>query len=151
MEMDARTRIVVIKQPCLLRQVLIERLVQERDLSLVGVCAHLKSAVMWIRNHKPHVVVVDLSFEKALGLIFIRTLKKKFSDTGVVACACNLLVSDMYTRLTQKAGADALVVTSDGLDGLIDAIRCVNLGRGDTNGPEQVLRKGRDGQGNIFQ
>jgi DNA-binding NarL/FixJ family response regulator len=127
--MDDVIRIVVAQGRCLLRSALIERLEQDPQIEVCAVSSDAAEVQGFIREHRPHVAVVNISLRCSAGMSSLKKLKRGFPGMAVLAFACDSEFEDLYIELAQRAEADGYVSSADTPEGLVRAIRAVRNGK----------------------
>jgi len=113
-------RVVVTQGYCLLRKALVERLEKEPWIEVCAVASGLEEALLLIDQHRPHVLLINISLKCRVGVSSVNKLKRDFSGLSVLAFSCDPEL--------ENAGADEYEASDDSLDNLVGAVRMVRDG-----------------------
>jgi two-component system nitrate/nitrite response regulator NarL len=87
--------------------------------SIVGTAASAPEALLIVRDHRPDVAIVDVSFDESIELI--RALRVESASTYIIAFAVR---EDIATILEYaEAGADGFVTAQGSISELVEAIK----------------------------
>ena len=122
-----RFRVVVVDDHVVVREGLRAMLDREPDLYVVGEACDGKSAVDVVREHRPDVVVMDVSMANLNGVEATRRIKAAFPNVRVL---CFSLFADghIVTRMLE-AGASGYILKESARDELATAVRTVAEGK----------------------
>src|SRR5438552_3359652 len=116
-----KTRILLADDHVVLIDALVNLLKEEFEI--VGVASDGRGLIAKAKEHRPDVIVTDISMPHLNGIDAVRTLRKEGSSS-------RLLFLTMHTDLSLveeafRAGALGYVLKICGTDELIKAIQCV--------------------------
>ena len=120
-----------------LRNLVAERLGQESDFSIAGVVGDPESLLDAIRLSQPKVVILDLSWSKAIGLALLEQATLQAPESLYLALVGDD-IEETQVRAAQS-GARGVVTKAEGMAVLLQAIR--SLGRGEVWFTQQVSRR----------
>jgi two-component system response regulator NreC len=99
----------------------------EDDLAVIGEAGDVGAAVAAVREHRPSVVVLDLTMPGGSSLASIPTMREASPETQIVVLT---MQSDpAFARAALQAGALAYVLKEAAGDELVEAIRAAAAGR----------------------
>lgn len=119
----SKVRVVVVQGYCLLRNALIDRLEQEPWIEVCGAAAGIDEARELIDEHRPQVLVINVSIKCSTGVSSLKKLKRDYYGLAVIALSCDSEFENTSVGHLLRAGADGYVSSGDSLDSLIIAIR----------------------------
>ncbi len=123
-----RIRLLLIDPNDAVRKGLRMRLELEQDMEVIGDAAEVASAKAILVAGRPHVILLDVVASCLDGLDDSVALARQTSAASVVMLS---LLDDCRTiRQSRAAGIAAFVSKQDGVDRLLQTIRCV-AGSGD--------------------
>lgn len=93
----------------------------ERDMTVIAEASDGEAAVKLATEHRPDVVVMDVSMPGMNGLVATKLLKKTLPDTAVVMLTRH--ADDAYLQELLRAGASAYVLKQSPPTELLQAIR----------------------------
>jgi len=125
--MNQKYRIVLVEDHAIIREGLRSLFYAERDFEVVGEAEEGRSALRLVQNHRPDLVVTDLSMPQMDGIDLIATLKKQNPKIRVVALTVHR--NDEYVLAALKAGADGYVLKEANYSELITAARTALRGK----------------------
>ncbi len=125
--MDTKHHIVIADDHAILREGLAALLAAEGDLEVVQQVENGKDALHAVATHRPALVLMDLSMPKTNGTEAIRTIKKRYPDTKIIALTVHK--ADEYINAALGAGAEGYLLKDDCLSELLTAIRRVLSGK----------------------
>lgn len=99
----------------------------EADIEIVGSADDGKAAILAVDQHKPDLILIDLSMPRTDGVHAIGTIKRKHPDIGVVVLTYHK--EDAHVRAALEAGADAYVLKDDSREELLSAVHNVRIGK----------------------
>ena len=105
------------------------RLVLERqpDFAVVGEASDGREAVALTEQHRPEVVVMDVTMPNLNGIEAARQISAAQPDTGIVMLSMHS--DEAYVLRALKAGARGYLLKESAESDLIAAIRAVNAGK----------------------
>jgi DNA-binding NarL/FixJ family response regulator len=125
--MDKKVRIVLAEDHTILREGLRALLSADAKFEIVGEAADGRQAVRAVEKLGPDLVMMDLSMPRMTGMDAIREIKKRYSETKIIALTVHK--TEEYLRTTLQAGADAYVLKDATRDELLMAIENVLKGQ----------------------
>ena len=124
--MDPKYSIVIAEDHTILRDGLRAMLSFYPEFNVVGTAGDGLEAVRRVETHLPDLLLIDLSMPRMSGMDAIRDIKKRFSQTRIIALTVHK--TDEYILATLQAGADAYILKDASREELILAIRSVLAG-----------------------
>ena len=118
---------VVADDHTIMREGLEALLGKEPDLEVVGTAADGRSAIEAVGQHKPDLVLMDLSMPGTDGNRAIAEIKRRYPDTRVVVLTLHR--DNRHIHAALQAGADAYVLKDDGRAEVLAAVRSVAAGK----------------------
>ena len=125
--MNQKYRIMLVEDHAIIREGLRSLFSAERDFEVVAEAEEGRSALRLVQNHRPDLVVTDLSMPQMDGIDLIATLKKQNPKIRVVALTVHR--NDEYVLAALKAGADGYVLKEANYSELITAARTALRGK----------------------
>jgi DNA-binding NarL/FixJ family response regulator len=122
-----RSRILIVDDHPLVRSGLRLLIDCEHDLSVCGEAANADEAMRLLDNHKPDLLIVDLSLKESSGLELIKRIKARHPDAKMLVSS--MFEESLYAERVLNAGALGYVHKQEGMEKVIEAIRCVLSGR----------------------
>jgi DNA-binding NarL/FixJ family response regulator len=122
-----KIRVLVVDDHPSVRAALVERLSDEKDLTVVGVCEDGSQVLATAAQLRPDVVVMDLSMPVMDGLAATQALRATYPEPRVVMHTAS--GSEVRPQVA-GAGAHALVPKGMRPDALLRCVRAVVLDRG---------------------
>ena len=98
----------------------------QEDMTVVGEAENGVAAIQAVKNHDPHVVVMDLTMPEMNGLKATKKIKTQFPKIKVLALTRH--TDGSYLEQLLRAGADGYVLKQSAPTDLIEAIRIVRDG-----------------------
>lgn len=130
-------RIVVVDDNELLRAGLVTVLTSDPDLEVVGQAADGPAAVAAVRQHEPHLVLMDVEMPGGDGIAATRRITQEFPATRVLILT--MFDLDDYVVEALRAGAAGFLLKTTEPRALIDAVRTCAAGQ-TTVGPTILAR-----------
>src|ERR1700722_20806911 len=124
---NPRSRILIVDDHPLVRSGLRLLIDCEHDLSVCGEAANADEAMRLLEQHKPDLLIVDLSLKESSGLELIKRIKAKHPDAKMLVSS--MFEESLYAERVLNAGALGYVHKQEGMERVIEAIRCVLSGR----------------------
>jgi DNA-binding NarL/FixJ family response regulator len=122
-----RARILIVDDHPLVRSGLRLLIDCEPDLAVCGEAANVADALRLIESQKPDLLIVDLSLKESSGLELIKRIKSRNSEVKVLVSS--MFEESLYAERVLSAGALGYVHKQEGMERVIEAIRCVLSGR----------------------
>jgi len=122
-----RARILIVDDHPLVRSGLRLLIDCEPDLTVCGEAANVTEAMRLVESEKPDLLIVDLSLKESSGLELIKRIKSKNADVKMLVSS--MFEESLYAERVLSAGALGYVHKQEGMDRVIEAIRCVLSGR----------------------
>jgi DNA-binding NarL/FixJ family response regulator len=122
-----RARILIIDDHPLVRSGLRLLIDCEPDLTVCGEAANADEAMRLLDSQKPDLLIVDLSLKESSGLELIKRIKARNSDAKMLVSS--MFEESLYAERVLNAGALGYVHKQEGMERVIEAIRCVLSGR----------------------
>jgi DNA-binding NarL/FixJ family response regulator len=122
-----RARILIVDDHPLVRSGLRLLIDCEPDLTVCGEAANVTDAMRLLESQKPDLLIVDLSLKESSGLELIKRIKAK--NTDVKMLVSSMFEESLYAERVLNAGALGYVHKQEGMERVIEAIRCVLSGR----------------------
>lgn len=124
--MDERCRVVIVEDHAIVREGLRSLLTSTKEFDIVGEAEDGHEAINLIDKSRPDLVLTDLSMPRMNGMEMIRTVKKRSSETKVIALTVHR--GEEHILAAFKAGADGYVVKEATYSELMMAIKSVLKG-----------------------
>jgi DNA-binding NarL/FixJ family response regulator len=122
-----RARILIVDDHPLVRSGLRLLIDCEPDLAVCGEAANADEAMRLLETLKPDLLIVDLSLKESSGLELIKRVKSRNSDAKMLVSS--MFEESLYAERVLNAGALGYVHKQEGMERVIEAIRCVLSGR----------------------
>ena len=125
--MKEKVRIVLAEDHTILREGLRVLLTADPNFEITGEAADGRAAVRLVEKQIPDLILMDLSMPRMTGMDAIREIKKRYSQTKIIALTVHK--TEEYLRTTLQAGADGYVLKDATHDELMMAIQSVLKGK----------------------
>jgi DNA-binding NarL/FixJ family response regulator len=125
--MKEKVRIVLAEDHTILREGLRALLTADPNFEITGEAADGRAAVRLVEKQIPDLILMDLSMPRMTGMDAIREIKKRYSQTKIIALTVHK--TEEYLRTTLQAGADGYVLKDATHDELMMAIQSVLKGK----------------------
>jgi DNA-binding NarL/FixJ family response regulator len=122
-----RARILIVDDHPLVRSGLRLLIDCEPDLAVCGEAGDAAEALRLLETQKPDLLIVDLSLKDSSGLDLIKRIKGRNSTVKMLVSS--MFEEGLYAERVLSAGALGYVHKQEGMDRVIEAIRCVLSGR----------------------
>jgi DNA-binding NarL/FixJ family response regulator len=99
----------------------------EPDLAVCGEAANANEAMRLLESQKPDLLIVDLSLKESSGLELIKRIKARSPEAKMLVSS--MFEEALYAERVLSAGALGFVHKQEGMERVIEAIRCVLSGR----------------------
>lgn len=123
---SAGIRVLIVDDHPLVRTALADRLSDEEDLTVVGLCEDGSQVVDAVARLRPDIVCMDVSMPGTNGLAATEAVRSADMDVRIVV----LSGSSTTRREAGAVGADALVPKSARPDVLLGCVRTLAVGGG---------------------
>jgi len=143
--MSEVTRVVLAQGYCLLRNTLAERLEREPWIEVCAVTPAVENVQELIFQHRPHVIVANVSPKCSTGMVSLKRLKRDFVWIGMLAFSCDLEFENLHAGMVLRAGFDGYVSSADTSDDLVEAIQAVKDGKKYISPQTELCRKSMGG------
>jgi CheY-like chemotaxis protein len=118
--LDYETRVLLVDDHQVLRQGLVKLLSRQAGIRLVGEASNGLEAIELVRQHRPDVVVMDISMPLMNGIEATRRIKAEWPDVRVIGLS--MFEEQQIANLLFEAGAEAFMSKSDSPAELIETI-----------------------------
>lgn len=115
--------VVLAEDHTILREGLRALLSCEPDLQIIGEAGNGQEAVQIANQHKPSLILMDITMPLTNGTDAIRVIKRRLPATKIIALTVHK--TEEYVRAALEAGADGYVLKDDSSLELLHAIRHV--------------------------
>ncbi len=119
-------RVFIVDDHPLVRQGLTQIIGGQEDFEVCGEAEDSSSAMRGIENHKPDVVIVDISLQGNNGLELIKNLKAIHEKLPILVFSMH--DESIYAQRALRAGAKAYVMKKESSEKIIEAIRKILKG-----------------------
>ena len=119
--------VLVADDHTILRQGLISLLSQDDSCRVVAEAKNGVEAIEKALEHKPSVVVVDISMPELNGMEVVKRLREQLPDTKVLVLT--MLEEQEYVFHMVRAGASGYLLKDSASDELIDAVKSLAQGK----------------------
>ena len=119
--------IVIAEDHTILREGLKSLLSSQPDLKIAGEAGDALAAIRCVRDHRPDLILLDLSMPSMTGLDAIKEIRRVSEDTKIIVLTVHS--TEEYILATLQAGADGYVLKDAHSTELMTAIRHVLDGR----------------------
>lgn len=120
------TTVLLADDHVLFRQGLAMLVARQAEWELAGEASDGAAAVQLVRQHRPHIVVLDVEMPRMDGMEAARRIREISPPTRIVALS---MYGDVhYQERMFKAGASAYVLKNEAIDDLVAAIDAVLQG-----------------------
>jgi PAS domain S-box-containing protein len=104
---DGRLRLLIVDDHAVVRQGIAKLLEEHPEIEVLGEAEDGKSALNWVGEHRPDVVLVDFTMPEMDGAEVTRRIKTSWPDVRVVGLS--MCEEDTVARRMLQAGAEAYV------------------------------------------
>ena|SRR5690348_16794657 len=119
----ASTRILLVDDEALVRQVLARILADYPDVEVVGQAASGDEALLRVETLRPHVVIMDIRMPQMDGITAAREIKNKYPEVQILALT--EFGHGYYAEAMLRAGALAVYQKVNAFEELYPAIKKV--------------------------
>jgi DNA-binding NarL/FixJ family response regulator len=121
-------RVVMTQGSCLLRNALAERLEKEPWIEVCATATDVEETQTLIIQHRPDVLVMNVSPKCSAGVSSLKKLKKEFLGLAILAFSCDSDFEDLCAWQAMRASVTGYISSADTADDLVMAIRAVRAG-----------------------
>jgi len=121
-----KLRVLLAEDHALLRQSLKAYLETQGDCVVVGEAQDGREAMRLYGEHRPDVVLMDLSMPGLDGMVAVRSIRRDFPDARIIALTAHR--AEEYLHAALDSGVDGYVVKAASAEDLLSAIRAVCRG-----------------------
>ena len=125
--MENKLRIVLADDHTILREGLRALLSADPNFDIVGEAKDGREAVRCVEKLEPNLLLMDLSMPRMSGIDAISEIKRRYSDTKIIALTVHK--TEEYLLTTLQAGVDGYVLKDATHDELVMAIHNVMAGK----------------------
>ena len=125
--MENKLRIVLADDHTILREGLRSLLSADPNFDIVGEAEDGREAVRCVEKLEPNLLLMDLSMPRMSGMDAISEIKKRYSETKIIALTVHK--TEEYLLTTLQAGVDGYVLKDATHDELVMAIHNVMAGK----------------------
>jgi DNA-binding NarL/FixJ family response regulator len=118
--------VVLADDHVLFRQALRQLLELERDFTIVGEAGDGQSAMTLVQQHRPDVVLLDISMPGVDGITATTQLREQYPTLGIIILT--MFAEDSHIIRSIRAGANGYLLKNSESRKVIDAIRAVARG-----------------------
>ena len=126
-EPEPRVSVLLADDHAAVRQGVRQFLEADRALQIVAEAGDGREALRLIREHQPHVAVLDIRMPGLTGIEVTRQVRAERLPVGVLILTA--FDDDPYVQAVLQAGANGYVLKSADARDLIDAVKAVHEGR----------------------
>lgn len=119
--------VLIADDHAMIREGLRSMLDDVQGLDVVGEAVDGHEAIRQVNQHRPGIVLMDLTMPHTNGPEAIRTIKRRHPDVKIIVLTVHK--SEEFVRSTLDSGADAYVLKDDTRMELLSAIRHVQSGK----------------------
>ena len=125
--LDTMTKILIVDDNTIIRKYISHLIHLEPDLKVCAEAWNEKSALQAIEDHKPDVVLVDISFGgNEAGIDLMKEISTRYSNLPMLALS--LHEETLYVERALSAGARGYLMKQEAPDHLVDAIHQILSG-----------------------
>ena len=125
--MENKLRIVLADDHTILREGLRALLSADPNFDIVGEAEDGRAAVRCVEKLEPNLLLMDLSMPRMSGMDAISEIKRRYSETKIIALTVHK--TEEYLLTTLQAGVDGYVLKDATHDELLMAIHNVMAGK----------------------
>jgi len=122
-----RSRILLVDDHPIVREGLAQFINHEADLTVCAIAANASEAMELVAEHKPELVVTDLSLSGKLGLELIKDLTAQYPSIPILVLSIH--DETLWAERVLRAGAEGYIMKSRATSQIVEAIRRI-LGGG---------------------
>jgi two-component system response regulator NreC len=123
----AGIHVLIVDDHPVVRKGLIQLLLTERDISVVGECSTAAEVLPAVERTHPHVLVLDLTLPDGDGLAVLKDLATAHPRLPVLVMTMH--DRRVYADRCLRAGARGFLMKDSAADELVQAVRHVSTGR----------------------
>jgi len=125
--MSSIARVLIVDNYPLVREGLKWIIAAEADFTICGETGSVREARALVREHRPDIVILDLSLEDGSGLELIRRLKSECPELKVLVCSMHDEL--LFAERAVRAGASGFVDKHEAAQHVPTALRQVLAGK----------------------
>jgi DNA-binding NarL/FixJ family response regulator len=99
----SRCKVIVVDRHEIVREAVSRRIAEDCDVDIVAEAEDGYSALRACRQHKPDIVLLDLSVVHPSGMETLDRLREGFPDTRVIIVSADMSVSNAFLSLSRGA------------------------------------------------
>jgi DNA-binding NarL/FixJ family response regulator len=123
-----KIRVLVADDHTVVRQGLVSLLTDSDEVEVVAEAADGLEAVARAQEHRPEVVVLDLSMPRLSGLEVVRRIRRALPSSRILVLTVH--AGEEYIVPVVRAGASGYLVKDSAASELLDAVRALHAGQG---------------------
>jgi DNA-binding NarL/FixJ family response regulator len=123
----ASIRVLCVDDHPLVREAIVQKIVMQHDMEIVGLAADGQQAIESYREHRPDVTLMDLRLPVRNGLDAIRAIRADDQEARIIVLTMYEGDEDIYRAL--RAGATTYLLKNTLSDDLVRVIREVHAGK----------------------
>jgi len=125
--MSLRKSFIVVDDHPLYRHGVVDLIVQELHLELVGEAGSIPDAMALLQKAKPDLAIVDISLQDKNGLELVKFIRSEYPS--VVVLVVSMHEENLYGERALSAGASGYVMKHEPPQNLLNAVRSVLEGK----------------------
>lgn len=120
-------RILVVDDHPVVRRGIVGTLNAEKDFEVCAEAGNSDQAIEAVREHRPHIALVDLALGEDSGLELIKVIKSLHEHIAILVVSIH--DESLYAERVLKAGALGYINKQEALDHIVAAVRRVLSGK----------------------
>ena len=121
-----KSRVVIIEDHPMFREQLAHLIEKEPDLEVCGEADNVADGVALVREHKPAVVILDITLKNSNGLELLKDLRAAGIEVPVLVLSMH--EESLYAERALRAGARGYIMKSEASSRVLAALREVLRG-----------------------
>ena len=122
-----KAKLFLVDDHALVREQLTALIQREADMEVCGEAADGPTALAFVRQDEPDLVILDLSLKRASGLDLLKVLKKLRPKLAVLVLSMHDEI--LYAERALRAGAMGYITKEEAIINILPAIRQVLAGQ----------------------